>query len=162
MIYRLRHTLFTLGHKFTIENAAGHEVYQVEGPFFLPGNSLSLRDMAGNELASIEQKLLSLGHTYEVSREGQVEAVIKEAFFQPFRHRFTVDEEQPNDLIAQGDLFNREYTFTRSDQTVATVSHRLFSIPNIYGIEIADGEDEVLILCCAVVINLVHQRQHHH
>lgn len=162
MIYRLRHKLFTLNHQFTIENEAGQEVYQVKGPFFLPGNSLSLQDMAGSELASIAQKLLSLGHTYEVSRGGQVEAVINEAFFHPFRHRFTIDEERPNDLIAQGDLFNREYTFTRSAQTVATVSHRLFSLPDIYGIEIAEGEDEVLILCCAVVINLVHERQHHH
>lgn len=162
MIYRLRHDLFTLGHKFTIENKAGQDVYQVEGPFFLPGNALSLRDMAGRELASIEKKLLSMGHTYEVHRDGRLEAVINEAFFHPFRHRFTVDEERPNDLIAQGDLFNREYTFSRNDQTVATVSHRLFSLPDIYGIDIADDEDEILLLCCAVVINLVHRRQHHH
>ena len=45
----MRHNLFTLGHKFTIENEAGQDVYQVEGPFFLPGNSLALRDMDGNE-----------------------------------------------------------------------------------------------------------------
>ena len=162
MIYKLRRKIFTLGHKFTIENEAGQDAYQVEGPFFLPGNALSFRDMAGSELASIKQELLALGHTYEVYRGGRQEAVVQEAFFHPFRHRFAIAEEGPDDLIAQGDLFNREYTFTRNDRTVATVSHRLFSLPDIYGIEIADGEDKVLILCCAVIINLVHERQHRH
>jgi uncharacterized protein YxjI len=41
---------------------------------------------------------------------------------------------------------------------VATVSKRWFSLRDTYGIEIADGEDDVLILASAVVVDQVCHR----
>jgi uncharacterized protein YxjI len=37
---------------------------------------------------------------------------------------------------------------------VATVSKRWFAFTDTYGVEIADGQDEVLILAATVVIDL--------
>jgi uncharacterized protein YxjI len=48
-----------------------------------------------------------------------------------------------------------EYTFTRSGGQVAEVSKRWFAFSDTYGVDIADGEDDVLILASAVVIDLV-------
>ena len=161
MIYKMRQKFFTLGHDFTIQSEDGTDVYEVDGKFISLGNKLAFRDMAGNELAYIAQKLLSWGPTYEISRNGQLQAVVKEALFTLFRHRFTVDVEGPNDLIAQGSFMDYEYTFTRNDQVVATASKRLFSIADVYGVEVAEGEDDVLILASAVVIDLVREAAHH-
>ncbi len=48
-----------------------------------------------------------------------------------------------------------EYAFEDSGgRTVATVSKRWFSWTDSYGVEIADGADEVLILAATVVIDL--------
>ena len=80
-------------------------------------------------------------------------AVVKRELFTLFRHRFTVDVPGPDDLEAQGSFTEHEYTFTRRGQVVATVSKRWFSWSDTYGIEIADGEDPVLILASAVVID---------
>ena len=57
--------------------------------------------------------------------------------------------------MAEGDFWELEYRFGRGDQTVAVVSRRWFSWADTYGVEIAEGEDDVLILASAVVIDMV-------
>ena len=140
MIFKMRQKFFTLGHDFTIQDGGGQDVYQVDGKFLSLGNKLAFRDMAGNELAYISQKLLAWGPTYEITHNGQLQAVVKESLFTLLRHRFTVDVEGPNDLTAQGDFMDYEYTFTRNDQPAATISKQWFSIADTYGVEIAEGE----------------------
>ena len=66
-----------------------------------------------------------------------------------------VDVPGPNDLEAKGDFLDLEYTFTRGDQPVAEVSKRWFSWADTYGVEIAGGEDDILILASTVVIDMV-------
>jgi len=48
-----------------------------------------------------------------------------------------------------------EYTFTRCGKVVATVSKQWFAWTDTYGVDIADGEDDVLILASTVVIDMV-------
>ena len=155
MRYLLRQKLLAFGDDFTIQDEAGRDVFLVDGRAFSLGDKLALRDTAGNELAFIRQKLLAWGPTYEVHRNGQLQAVVKKALFSFLRHRFTVDVDGPDDLEATGNLLDYEYTFSRGDRTVATVSKRWFSFTDTYGVEVADGEDDVLILASAVVIDLV-------
>jgi uncharacterized protein YxjI len=50
---------------------------------------------------------------------------------------------------------DHEYTFRRGGRVVATVSMRWFSFSDTYGIDVADGEDAVLILASAVVIDQI-------
>ena len=89
-------------------------------------------------------------------------AVIKKKLFTLFRYKFTVDETdtpQPVDLEVQGDFFDHEYTFTRNDRPVATVSKRWFGFRDTYGVDIADGENDVLILACSVAIDLATEKK---
>jgi uncharacterized protein YxjI len=65
-----------------------------------------------------------------------------------------VDVPGPNDLVAEGSFTDHEYTFTRGDEPVATVSKKWFTFADTYGVEIADGEDDVLILASTVVIDM--------
>jgi uncharacterized protein YxjI len=111
--------------------------------------------MAGKELAFIRQKLLSWGPTYEILRDGQVAAVVKKEFFTFLHCRFMIDVPGPDDLEAEGNLSDMEYTFTRGGGTVAEVSKRWFTFTDTYGVDIADDEDPVLILASTVVIDMV-------
>ena len=43
----------------------------------------------------------------------------------------------------------------RAGQHVAEVSKRWFSFSDTYGVDIADGEDDVLLLASTVVIDMV-------
>jgi uncharacterized protein YxjI len=135
-------------------------VYVVAGQIFSLGKKLSFQDLAGNELAHIEQKLLSWGPTYEIYHQGELAAVVKKHLFTFLRYSFSIDLPGPGALEAQGDFLALEYTFTRGGQTVAEVSKRWFSWVDTYGIDIADDQDQVLLLASAVVIEIVsHDRK---
>lgn len=155
MRYVLRQKLISFGDDFTIRDEAGNDVFFVDGRAFSLGDKLAFRDMEGRELLRIEQKLLSWGPTYEIERDGETLAVVKRHLFSFLHHRFTVDVPGPDDLEATGDFLDHEYEFRRGDHTAAVVSKRWFSFTDTYGIDVADGEDDVLVLASAVVIDLV-------
>jgi uncharacterized protein YxjI len=150
----LKQKFFAMGDDFLIKDDAGRDVYFVDGRAFSIGDKLSFQDMGGNELAFIKQRVLSWGKTYEIARNGHVVAVVKKHLLGLFHHRFTVDVPGPDDLEAEGDFTDHEYEFRRGSRTVATVSKRWFSWTDTYGVDIAPGEDDVLILASAVVVDM--------
>ena len=154
MRYLMKQKMFSLGHDFRIKDEADNNAFFVDGKVFTLGQKLSFQDLEGNELAFIRQKLLSWGPTYEIIRSGQLVAVVKKKLFTLLRCKFTVDVPGPDDLEAEGDLLSYEYSFTRHGQVVATVSKKWFSLGDTYGVDIVDGEDDVLILSSTVVIDM--------
>jgi uncharacterized protein YxjI len=162
MRYVLKQKFWSWGDDFTIRDEQGHDAFLVDGRAFSWGDKLSFQDPSGNEVAFIRQKLLSWGPTYEIERGGQLLAVVKKELFTFFRCRFTVDVPGPNDVEAQGDFLDHEYTFARGDRTIAHVSKQWFKLTDTYGVEI-EGADDVLILASAVVIDMVcHQENKNH
>lgn len=155
MRYVMKQKLFSWGDDFTIRDAEGHDVFFVDGKALSLGDQLSFRDLKGNELAFIRQKLLSWGPTYEIHRNGELAAVVKKELFTFFRARFTVDVPGPDDLEASGDFLDHEYTLTRGGRTVATVSKKWFTWSDTYGVDVAPGEDDLLVLASTVVIDMV-------
>jgi uncharacterized protein YxjI len=155
MRYVLKQKFWSWGDDFTIKNASGEDVFFVDGMAFSWGDKLSFQDMNGKELAFVKQKLLSWGPTYEIWRNDALFAVIKKQLFTLFRCKFTVDVPGPDDLEARGDFFDHEYLFQRQGRDLAQVSKRWFSWTDTYGVDVAQGEDDVLILASAVVIDLV-------
>jgi uncharacterized protein YxjI len=159
MRYQMKQKWLTLADDYVMRDEQGNERYHVQGKVFSFGDQLSLRDVQGSEVATISQKLFSWGPTYEIRRDGELAAVVKKGLFTFFHCRFTVDVPGPADLEAKGDFWDQEYTFLRGETPVAQVSHAFFSWTDTYGIDIADGEDDVLILAAAVVIDLCcHER----
>ena len=154
MRYVMKEKLLAFGDDFAIQDEHGRDAFFVDGKAFSLGDQLSFQDMRGTELAYIKQKLLAWGATYEIYRNGQLAAVVKKELFTFFKCRFTVDVPGPDDLEANGDFLDHEYEFSRGGRTVAAVSKRWFSWTDTYGIDVADGEDDVLVLASAVVIDL--------
>lgn len=155
MRYLMKQKLFCLGDDFCIQDDQGRDVFFVDGKAFSFGDKLSFQDMSRKELAFISQKILSWGPSYEIYRGSELAAVVKKSLFTFLHCKFTVDVPGPDDLEAEGDFLDHEYGFTRGGRTVATVSKQWFSWTDTYGVEIADGEDDVLILASSVVIDMV-------
>jgi len=155
MRYLMKQKLFSLGDDFRIKNEAGEDVFFVDGRAFSFGDKLSFRDLQGSELAFIRQKILSWSHTYEITRGDRLLATVKKELFTFFHCRFTVDVPGPDDLEAEGNFMDLEYTFQRRGRVIAGVSKRWFAWSDTYGVDIADGEDDVLILAGTVVIDMV-------
>jgi uncharacterized protein YxjI len=150
----MRQKLFAWGDDFLIRDESGRDAFFVDGKVFSLGHQLSFQDLQGNELAFIHQRLLAWGPTYEIYGQGQLRAVVKKAIFTCFRCTFSVDVPGPDDLEARGDFTDYEYQFERCGRTVAVVSKRWFSWVDTYGVDIAEGEDDLLILASTVVIDL--------
>ena len=156
MRYVMKQKLWAFGDDFMIKDEAGQDRFYVDGKAISLRETLSFQDTQGQELAVIRKRLLAWGPTYEISAGGRTIAVIKQKLFTLFKYRFTVDETatpDPVDLEVEGDFFDHEYRFTRNGRMAAEGSKRWFGFRDTYGVDIAEGENDVLILACAVVID---------
>ncbi len=162
MRYVMKQKVFSWGDDFVIRDEHGNDAYLVDGKAFSWGDKLSFQDMQGRELAFISQKLLNWGPTYEIHRDGRLAAVVKKKLFTFLRCQFSIDVPGPDDPVALGDFLQHEYAFELHGRPIATVSKQWFSWSDTYGIEIAAGQDDVLLLASCVVIDLVcHDNRNH-
>ena len=162
MRYLLKQKLFAFGDDFHILNENDEKVFFVDGKAFSLGNKLSFQDLSGNELVFIRQKLLSFGPSYELHRGGELVATLKKNYFTLFHCKFAIDVPGPDDLEAKGDFLDHEYVFTRSGREVAQISKRWFAFSDTYGVDIGEGQDDVLLLASAVVIDMIcHDEEKH-
>jgi uncharacterized protein YxjI len=155
--YKLRQHLISLGDDFTIEDEHGRAVYNVDNKLLRIRDTFVITDRAGNEVATIRERILALRETVDILRGGETIAVVRKAWFTPFRDKFTIDVKGSDDLVAQGNLLDHEYDIRRGDEVIASISKRWFTFRDTYGITINEGEDEGLILAIAVAIDeMVH------
>jgi uncharacterized protein YxjI len=159
MRYIIREKFFRLGEDSRIMNEAGQPVFEVDGKVLSLHSRLIVRDMRGNEVVNVHRRLMAIRPTYEITRDGQELAEVRKHLISPFVDRFTIDIPGPDDMHITGSLFEYEYTITRADQVVATVSKRWFSIRDTYGVDIAPGQDDVLILACVLALDLAEDRE---
>ena len=154
MRYVMKEKVFCLGNDFVIRDEGEREVFFVDGKALSLGDQLSFQDMEGRELAYIRQRLLSWGPTYEVHRDGTLYAVIKKKLTF-LKCRFEVDVPGPMDFEVKGDFVDHEYYFSCGGRPVASVSKKWFSWSDTYGVDVADGQDDVVILATTVAIDLI-------
>jgi len=154
MRYVMKQKLFSLGDRFTIRDADEQDRFVVAGRVLSLGHQLSFQDMSGSELLFIRQRLLKLRPTYELSRGDTLVATIEKELFTLFHCTFDVHLEGHGDLVAEGNFSDHEYTIARGGEVVATVSKAWFSWSDTYGVDIADKEDDVLLLASTVVIDM--------
>jgi uncharacterized protein YxjI len=158
--YKMRQKLISLGEDFTIEDAAGNPAFEVDGKVMTLRETFELKDRQGNVVATIRSKLLSVRSKMDVLRDGDVVATITKAFFAPLRQNFKVDIPGGKDLDVDGSILDHEYTLRRGDDVVGQVSKRWFTFTDTYGIEVAEGEDDALVLAIAVALDeMAHDKE---
>ena len=112
-----------------------------------------LETPGGEELFAIQEKKLSVRDKMEIERDGRKVATIKKALVTSLRDRYSIEIEGGPDLEAKGSIVDHEYEFKRDGDKIAEVSKRWFRLRDTYGIEVATGENDALILSCTVCID---------
>src|SRR6266536_3190654 len=135
-MYLIRERFFRLGEDSEITDDQGRPVLHVDGKVLSLRDRLVLRDLEGREVAEVRKH-----------------------FFTPFGDRFTIDIPGPGDLEMAGNLFDHEFTVRRGGQTVATVSKRWFSLRDTYAVDVAPGEDDLVILASVLALDLAEDRE---
>ncbi len=155
MRYQLSENLLAIGDDFTIKDENGLDVLNVDGKVLRLTDTLEIKDMHGKTLAEIHRELISLRPTYEIWRDKKKAATVSKSFIHFFGDKFKVDVPGPDDYEIHGDIFSHEYTFQRHGQVVAQVSKHWFSWTDAYGVEVREGEDVILLLASAIVIDRI-------
>jgi uncharacterized protein YxjI len=158
-MYLIRERLFRLGEDSDITDEHGRPVLKVDGKVLSLRNRLVVRDPEGREVAQVQRKLIAMRPTYEISIAGHHAAEVRKRLFTPFGDRFTVDVPGPDDLEVTGDLLDHEFTIRRGDRTVATVSKRWFSMRDTYAVDIAPGQDDLLLLASVLALDLAEDQE---
>lgn len=158
-MYVIRERFFDIGDDFDITDEHGRRLFHVDGKVLSVRNRLVLEDASGREVASVHRHLIALRPTYEVRIGGEKAAEVRKALFTPFREKFTIDVPGPDDLEMRGNLFDHEFTVERGGREVAAVSKRWLTIRDTYAVNIADGENHLLILAAVLALELALQRE---
>jgi uncharacterized protein YxjI len=152
--YQMREKLLSIGDDSWIENADGERVFKVNGKALRVRQTLSFEDLDGNELCKIQERKLRVKDSMEIEGPGGDRlALVKKALVTPLRARFDVQVEDGPDLRVQGNVVDHEYGIESDGTKIAEISKRWFRLRETYGVEIAPGLDEILVLAVAVAVD---------
>jgi uncharacterized protein YxjI len=151
--YQMREKLFAIGDDFWVETEGGERAFKVDGKALRVRSTFILESPSGEELFKIQEKKLHIRDTMEVERGHDTVATIKKALITPLRDRFSIELANGNELSAKGNIVDHEYEIERDGHKVAEISKRWFRVRDTYGIEIAPGEDDALIVAATVCID---------
>ncbi len=152
--YVMREKLLSIGDDSWIENSSGQRAFKVNGKALRVRKTLVIEDANGNPLVQIQERLVRIRDVMEIEdTAGNSMATVAKAMITPLRDRFTVTLAAGGELTAQGNIVDHEYTIESGRTKVAEISKKWFRVRDSYGIEIAPGQNEALLLAVAVCID---------
>ena len=154
--YTIRQNLISIGDDFWIENQDGQRVFKVDGKVLRIRKTLVFEDVKGRKLAQIQERLLAIKDTMVIEDpDGRDMAVIKKALIAPLGDRWDVNVKGGPDLDVQGNILDHEYSIKQGRNKVAEVSKKWVSLTDTYSVEIAPGQNDILILAVAIAIDMM-------
>jgi len=153
--------MFAIGDDFWIENQDGQRVFKVDGKALRLRKTLFFEDTNGNKLAKIQERLLAIKDTMVVEDpDGNQLAVIKKGLIAPLGDHWTVNVRGGPDLDVQGNILDHEYSINERRKKIAEVSKKWLSLTDTYGVEIDEGQNDILILALAIAIDMMSHGDH--
>jgi uncharacterized protein YxjI len=154
--YKIRQKLLSIGDDFWIENQEGDRVFKVDGKALRLRKTLIFEDIKGNKLAKIQERLLAIKDTMVVEdADGNQLAVIKKGLIAPLGDHWSVNVRGGPDLDVQGNILDHEYSIHERRQKIAEVSKKWLSLTDTYGVEVDEGQNDILILAIAIAIDMM-------
>lgn len=140
-----------------ITDEARRLLYRVDSVDGGQQHALIMRDAANRYVATIRQSATAiLPWGYEIARSGQETAKIHRNMLSFLGERLTIDlEGDKDDLDVKGDLLAHDYAISREGHTIASVSKRWIARADTYGVEIADGQDDTLVLASVLALDAI-------
>lgn len=151
--YTMRERLFAIGDDSWIETDDGQHAFKVNGRALRIRSTFILESPLGEELFKIQEKQLHIRDTMEIERDGDTAAKVQEALVTPLHSGFKTEVEGSGELSAKGNIVDHEYEIDRDGKKVAEISKKWVRVRETYGIEIAPGENDLLILAATVCID---------
>jgi len=152
--YQMREKLLSIGDDSWIEDESGRRAFKVNGKALRLRKTLVIEDPQGHELAKIQDRPVHVRDVMEIEGpDGSSLATVKKAMITPLRDRFSIDLAAGTELSAHGNIVDHEFEIEADGSKVAEVSKKWFRVRDTYGVEVAPGQDDALILAITVCID---------
>jgi uncharacterized protein YxjI len=157
MRYLVRERIFDIKDDFWVTDEDGNGVFYVNAKFLSLHHTLVLEDASGRKLASIKHRLLTFTDAIDIEHDGAKVATVHRAIFSPLHHRAHVElHDGGGRLEAVGNLIDKDFEIRDGGQPVARVSRAWFRVRDTYGVDVAPGQDDALMICIAVCLDRIH------
>ena len=157
--YTVREKFFTLKGDNDINNEMGQPVFRVQGKLFSARSIMMIKDLAGNDLARVQRKLLALMPRYEIALNGGATTTVRRRLSNPLKPKWTIDTVGQDGMLLTGDFFGYNFVIERAGTQVASISKGWVTLTNAYGVDIAPGENDVLLLGVVLVLEAEKSRK---
>ena len=154
--FYINERIFTVRDRFNVYREDGSMVYEVKEKLFTFGKQYRLFDMSKRQLAFIKQKLFRLLPAYKIYVDGKHMATVKKKF-SVFVNKYAIQSDYGN-YRAEGDFLAWDFKIYKDDNLICTVSKNFDVFRDKYEIAVAEGYNEILLLCMVIVFDAVHHR----
>lgn len=152
MKYRMKQKMVSIGDDFWIEDDSGNKVFKVDGKAMRIRDTFVMTDARGSEVAKIQERKMHIRDTMAIERAGKKIATVHKRLVGR-RDHLKVDLEGGGELKVKGKLTDHEYKIEAKHGEVAEISKKWFRIRDTYGVDIAPGQDDALILAITVAVD---------
>ena len=156
MRYLVREKVFSIGDDFWVTDEQGNEAFLVDGKALRLRETFELKDRSGAIVATVRKRLLAVRDSMDIERDGAVIATVKKAVFSPLHHRSVVELPGGGELEAVGNILDKEFEIRSGGAVLAQVSRSWFRMRDTYGVDVAPGQDDALMLAVAVCLDRIH------
>jgi uncharacterized protein YxjI len=149
--FRMRERMLAIGDDYWIEDESGQRAFLVDGKALRIRDTWVLKDPDGKEVAEIKERKISVRDKMKIDLGGRSATVTKRLVGR--RDHFKVEVDGSGDLKVHGNIVDHEYDIERAGDKVAEISKKWFRVRDTYGVEVATGEDPVLMLAITVAVD---------
>ncbi len=156
MRYLVRERIFSIADDFWVTDERGDKVFLVDGKALRLRETFELKDVSGAVLATIHKKSLSFADAMEIGHDGAVAATVHKAVISPLHHRAVIDIAGSGRLEAVGNIIDKDFEIRDGGRVIARISRAWFRLRDTYGVDVAPGENDALIICIAICLDRIH------
>ena len=157
--YQMRQQMMSIGDDYWIENDARQRMFHVDGKALRLRKTLVLESSDGRALFTIKKQMVSIRDTMDIENAAGTIATVKKALISPLHDKFEIEFANGGEWTAQGKIGDHEYHVEGPSGRIADVSKRWFRVRDSYGIHVAPGQNDALVLMITIAIDqLSHKR----
>lgn len=149
--YQMRQDMFSIGDDWWLEDHDGNKAFRVGGKAMRFRDTFVLEDAAGNEVAKIQERTLHIRDTMAIELGGKNIATVHntpDGLPRPPQGRPRGRRRDED----KGSLTDHEYEIKGEHGKIAEISKRWFRVRHTYGVDIADKQDDTLLLAITVAV----------
>jgi uncharacterized protein YxjI len=149
----MKQQMLAIGDDFWIENGAGQRVFKVDGKVLRIRKTLNLEDASGSIRYQIKEKLVTVRDVMTIETEAGPVATVKKALISPLRERYNVEFAAGGEWKVQGNIVDHQYEIEGPAGKIAEIGKKWFRVRDTYGVQIAPGQDDALVLAVTIVVD---------